>query len=58
MQQEYATLETTVETLTEQINLLQIEKDTEVEALTKQVPQQRQSISWGPGFCFLFLTAE
>ena len=37
MKQEYRTLETTLETLNEQFKLLQIEKETEVESLTKQV---------------------
>ena len=37
LKQEYRTLEATHETLNEQFNLLQIEKDTEVEALNKQV---------------------
>ena len=39
LKQEYRTLEATQETLNEQFNLLQIERDTEVEALNKQVIQ-------------------
>jgi hypothetical protein len=35
--QELVSLQTTVDTLHEQFNLLQIEKETEVDALTKQV---------------------
>jgi hypothetical protein len=35
--QELVSLQTAVDTLHEQFNLLQIEKETEVDALTKQV---------------------
>jgi hypothetical protein len=38
--QELVTLQTTVDTLNEQFNLLQIEKETEVDALVKQVIKQ------------------
>ena len=39
MQQEHRSVEATLETLNEQFKLLQIERDTEVDALSKQVNQ-------------------